>query len=536
MAVVKYQSIINLKIKLLLIYLTPCIVFIIYGLYINFNNLLNESFDFIILECLFFFFAILFKNKIIKSVLFNLCYLILCLNSIIKLGFFHIFKTNFNASNVFILLETNLNESQEFISLYFDSFIWALILILLMSFITVFIISNTSLIKLNAPNKKELLTYISVISICCCLLYYNKQQNLLFIFYREYNEYLYELGLNDKNLSSTDNKTFTNVHCEKDSLTVIVVIGESLNRNHMSIYGYSKNTTPLLKKRSPELYIFNDVISSNCTTTQSLLNTLTLNEQNQRNNKNATIIQLFNMAGFRTYWLSNQKPIGIYESPISVMTKACYKKYFLNTSTSNEKTPYDEVVLKYYDKVLSDKYQKKIIFIHLMGSHSLYSKRYPEKFNYYKPDTESNSNLYKSNMIKTYDNSIVYNDFIINTLITQLKLTNNNSVLLYFSDHGEEVYDTINFDGHSEEVGTKSMYEIPFIVWMSEKMKNKLPIDLYENNLLSRKIINDNLIYSIADITEVKFDQQNLTKSIFSPIFEEKIRLIKNRTLNYDSL
>jgi len=54
--------------------------------------------------------------------------------------------------------------------------------------------------------------------------------------------------------------------------------------------------------------------------------------------------------------------------------------------------------------------------------------------------------------------------------------------------------------------------------------------------LINFKYINDNLIHSIFDLARIRFDQQNLTKSIFSYDYISKKRLIRKNKLNYDSI
>ena len=526
----KYLNKINTRAKLFLIFLIPLLFFIVFGLILDYKNLIIYSYDLLLIEIIFFHLVLLFRNNKLKFFLYSISYVIICSYAIFKLGFFHIFKNNFNASNVFIILETNLSESKEFIHFYFDSFIWFLILFYFLSFLLSIYLSYNKFKKLSPYSLKRFVYKTSIILFTCLLLFLNKQENLFFIFYREYNEYKHQLSLNNKDLSSQTNNYFSNVNFNNDSLTAVIVIGESVNRNHMKIYDYKRNTTPYMYKIKNDLYLFKNVISSNCNTIRSLFDALTLNENNKKIIKNASLIQLFNMAGFETYWISNQKPIGIHETTVSTIAKACKKKYFLNSSHNNENTPHDNVVLHYYNQVLKEKKPRKIIFIHLLGSHTIYEKRYPEKFNVFNAKNTSR----KNSLINSYDNSILYTDFILNKIINPLKNKNITSFLLYFSDHGEEIYESVDFFGHTDDIGSKNMYEIPYVLWLSSKKKKQIPYNL--KPLLNRKIINDNLIYSIADLSNLKFDQQNLTKSNFSLNFKEKKRLIRNNSKDYDKV
>ena len=52
--------------------------------------------------------------------------------------------------------------------------------------------------------------------------------------------------------------------------TYVFIVGESANRNHLSLYGYKRNTTPKLEAMRDELVVFEDVISPDTHTIPSL--------------------------------------------------------------------------------------------------------------------------------------------------------------------------------------------------------------------------------------------------------------------------
>src|SRR5690606_14130732 len=96
--------------------------------------------------------------------------------------------------------------------------------------------------------------------------------------------------------------------------TYVVIIGESTSARNMGLYGYYRNTNPLLTEIKDELLIFNDVISPHTHTIPSLNKMLSLsNFENPDVIHCGSIVQLANAAGFSTYWISNQQPIGIHE-------------------------------------------------------------------------------------------------------------------------------------------------------------------------------------------------------------------------------
>ena len=134
----------------------------------------------------------------------------------------------------------------------------------------------------------------------------------------------------------------------------------------MELYGYNRGTNPLLTEIENELVVFKNVVSPHTHTLTSLQKVLTLASKTfTSDTNNASIVQLANQAGFKTYWLSNQRPIGINETLPTQIANASDKKYFINADDYMY-TAYDGELLPYLDEILKDtSSNKKVIFIHL---------------------------------------------------------------------------------------------------------------------------------------------------------------------------
>ncbi|MBL4708585.1 MAG: sulfatase-like hydrolase/transferase [Flavobacteriales bacterium] len=103
---------------------------------------------------------------------------------------------------------------------------------------------------------------------------------------------------------------------------------------------------------------------------------------------------------------------------------------------------FDEVILEPLQKAINNKKSKKLIIVHLMGTHIRYKERYPEAFNKFNttPKTKFNHDL-AHKTINSYDNAVLYNGSIVYSIIEQVKKQNkSSSYVLYLSDHGEDVY------------------------------------------------------------------------------------------------
>ncbi|WP_435414158.1 sulfatase-like hydrolase/transferase [Polaribacter aestuariivivens] len=439
-----------------------------------------------------------------------------------------LFNTDITESSVYIVLETNLSESLEFFSSYMSN----VILILgFFNFIAVFmgvyfmrkyLKKNSSLLLIKNRYK------IILVGFFAYFIYLFKPFFLPYVTISSIVEYHNNRKIINS-LEIKENGNFKNVtHKETNENEIyVLVIGESTTRNHMSLYGYHRKTNPILEKQK-DLFIFNDVITPISNTIWAIRKSLTMENTDFSKRYNSSIIQLFNSAGFKTYWVSNQKPIGIYETSTKFISKTSNKSIYLNSTESF----LDEKLIKPFKKILKEKGEKKFIVLHLMGAHALYKSRYPVSYEIFKDTPITKFKHQKAlKKINEYDNAVLYNDFVVNNFIQELKKTNSKSYLLYLSDHGEDVYETLNNAVHSLEIGSKPMHDIPFLIWKSKKYNAESKNFIWDKN---RKYSTENLIYTIADLSQIDFTEFNPEKSIVNPKFKEVKRIISNNRIYED--
>jgi heptose-I-phosphate ethanolaminephosphotransferase len=204
----------------------------------------------------------------------------------------------------------------------------------------------------------------------------------------------------------------------------------------------------------------------------------------------------------------------------------------LTTTIAGKSKVLDGELFNEFDNTLMELRSKKnVIFLHMMGTHHHYENRYPKAFNKFKDEPISNFNSKESTKkINSYDNAILYNDFLIAEAIKKVKALNTKSFVLFFSDHGEEMFNDLDMAGHNEDIYSKNMFDVPFILWESSKYKQEKSIDFVPD----RKYMIDDLIYSVADLLDIETQEVDLSRSIFSTNFKERKRIIKD-TINYDT-
>jgi len=481
---------------------------------------------------------LIISNPRLSQFVFIIFYTLFSISICIETIYYFLFKTVFSSSAIFVFLDTNLEEAKEFLGFYFNT---QIILFIAIIFVTIII----TLIKLKKENflslGKSKWFKINILIFSITLLVFFKLSQLI-IYNLPYMAARASIGyyIESKKLANyaTDKYgNFNNVSRTfniKNKEVYVIIIGESTSRSHLGIYDYCRNTTPLLHNIKNELLIYNKVISPETYTVGSLTKALTLgNYENPDAKFEGSIIQLLNQAKFKTYWVSVQQPTGKNDSQITNIGLGANNSFFLNIKNANEKTIYDEVLVDKLNKILLEDGDKKFIFLHTLGTHFNYAYRYPQKFKFFDnqiPKTKFKNQL-AYNAINNYDNAVRYTDFVINNVIESVRKTKANSFVVYFSDHGEEVYDEIEFSGHfRNEDRTRNVYEIPLILWQSESYKKTKTI--YPN--LDSKYMIDDLFHSIADLIDVKADEVDSTRSIFSKYFKERKRIVKD-TVDYDS-
>ncbi|MCP4971094.1 MAG: sulfatase-like hydrolase/transferase [Arcobacter sp.] len=448
-------------------------------------------------------------GKKIANILIIFFYLIL----IIETGLFLLFQTRFNASYIYVILNTNYNEVKEFSSVYYNyNLFWLLLfLVPLLSVFSKKIYKQVKANTINLIGSLILIVFVlSVLKFSELIIY-----NLPYIAVKSYGQY--QDQVNSIN-TFKDQEEYFDTKLVTENETIVVVIGESATSKHMGIYGYHRETTPRFSKLSDSLIVYNDVISSHAYTTGSIYDIFTLS--NYENPKKSTpLISFIKNAGYKVFWLSSQRPIGFHDNLVSRLASAADESLFLNYNDYLNKTPYDEVLLPKLKEKLTIE-GKKVIFVNITGNHYAYEKRYPKEFDKFSSD----NNTKKSKIIDTYDNAILYTDFVVSEMIKTVQQEELKSALIYFSDHGEEVYDTSDFFGHFEDKPTSTMYEVPFLVYMSPSFERPLDFTIDE----SRAYMLDDFPHSLTHFMGIESDLLKKERSIFSDKFKARKRIIQD--------
>lgn len=320
--------------------------------------------------------------------------------------------------------------------------------------------------------------------------------------------------------------------------TYVLVIGETGRRDRMGIHGYERDTNPRLKQRSGVIPL-DDMITSWTLTTHSvpaMLSPVSAIEKPRTAKAALSLVSIFRAAGYKTYWISNQPTIGAAESTITRFSSEAHERYFPNPSTNAGfgNGTLDDALLPYLENVLDKRDERRLIVIHLLGSHDSYQRRHPESYERFRPslrDADSANPDHHDVRLKTeinnsYDNSVLYTDYVLDEMIQRLSTRNGVTALIYAADHGETL-----FDGRCTESGhggsSHEQYPIAAFAWLSDSFRSQRPeaAASFSRNARSRLTVR-NLLPTMLDLGGISLPGIERSMSFASPGFRQTQRLV----------
>ena len=262
-------------------------------------------------------------------------------------------------------------------------------------------------------------------------------------------------------------------------LVIVVVLGESARGDHFSINGYGRETTPLLQQRK-NLVDFKDTISCGVWTRISVPCILTRATEADKSAifTETSFISVFKKLGFKTAWFGAQGKFSMAD-PVTELSAEADEHVLLEEKQILDNTIKDEQLLPLLDKQLEQQTQPLLIILHTYGSHWQYSARYTKPFERYTPVCETTLSRKYSELdqvgeikscpadalVNSYDNSILYTDFILDQVMKRLE--NKNALFVYTSDHGESLGEHGRYlHGHDEAIEN---HTVPMFWWASDE-------------------------------------------------------------------
>lgn len=328
------------------------------------------------------------------------------------------------------------------------------------------------------------------------------------------------------------------VTCNEQESDFVLIVGESFNRHMSNLYDGTYNTNPRLKARVNQgnLFIFNDVIASDNGTTQNFKQFLSpVAVGDSCSWCDAPLFPfILRRCGYNVVFYSNQfagmemdkefnASMGFFNAP----GIGPYIFNHHNTHTFN----YDMQLLNDYCKKRNEieATKQNFIIFHLYGQHATYSERYPAEFAKFKAcNIKSQLPLSKEqrSVVANYLNATCYNDFVVDSIISMF--SNRDAIVMYFSDHGEEVYNYRLQQGRTDlkNDDLRAMHhqlDIPFFIYVSPRYAAKHPQVVKSiSKSVNRPFMTDNLPQVIFNLLGVHTRYYNPSRSVINERYHPK--------------
>lgn len=514
------------------------------------------------------------KSKVVKALAYIVIYVLFTTEITLE----WIFGMNISPNVIMLFVETNARESKEFLESMLDKpQLWQVPLCVA-GMIVLNIIVEKNRLRVNqwckGPKTTKVLRGIAIILLVGGVIFsYNYVKLFLCDEMNEVDEWrshmrnpddlvtkvlvsFYDMSIAEKEMSRVitlaEQVEALPQSASNDSLNVIVVIGESYIREHAALYGYPLQTTPFLSHEQKEgrLFVFTDMVSPYNQTTRVIRNLLSCNSLGHHEDWSSAppFTAIYKKNGYHVTMYDNQKnfdmgfvfaySLNTYLYHPKIM-KACYHE------TNDSTFEFDGQMVDDYQKRQTPS-AKRLVLFHLLGQHVGFEYRYPKNFAYFNEDSLSFRKepwLTKDMRedIVHYDNATRYNDHVLQQIIGLYD--QQNTIVVYLSDHGEEVYDYRENSGRDDwGMGSdprqvlRWQYMVPFVVWCSDKYAATHPDIIKQlQNATSRPAMLDNVCQLLFHLSDLKTPYYNKTRDVLSSDYVCPKRIL-NESIDCDSL
>lgn len=339
-------------------------------------------------------------------------------------------------------------------------------------------------------------------------------------------------------------------NCSHLSPHIVLVIGESYNKHHSSLYGYHLPTTPLQQQREEEgnLFVFEDAVTPWNITSNVFLDQFSTCGYGQDGMFSTYPLfpVLFRRAGYHVRFFSNQYLLKGFRKGA---TNQAGNFFLSDRELSDTLFDYRHGKSSRYDmgfvrQVATYREEHREVpftldIIHLVGQHFDYSRRYPRdmaKFTV-KEFADRGKGKEASQVMMHYDNATYYNDMVVDSIMHLYD--NQEAVVIYVADHGEEVYDDLPVSGRLHQKPTKQIarqeFEVPMWIWCSKKYQEAhgdVVVRLREYR--KRPFISSDISQMLFHLAGLRCKWYDECRDILSPQYKVPKRIIAGE-VDYDS-
>lgn len=299
---------------------------------------------------------------------------------------------------------------------------------------------------------------------------------------------------------------------------VILIIGESARTDHFGLNGYARNTTPELAKIGPDLLSFADVATSANYTHAAVPNLVS----GDLGGRKASLVSVFREAGFKTAWFSNQWH-DLYTPDADINEFA----------DGDEQHRQDADLLPRLESCLKQCGPRQFIVLHTYGSHFPYDGRYRARDTVFKPifrnaALPTAAPRFREELVNSYDNSLLETDRFIAGVIARAGATGKPAIVLYTSDHGENLYDDERELFMHLGVPSRADTMVPLFVWTSPAYRTAHPARIAAlRGAMHTPVSHRAVMPTLLDMAGVDYPGKDPARSLASGAFRPAPRRVQ---------
>ncbi|HFP9334188.1 TPA: phosphoethanolamine transferase EptA [Raoultella planticola] len=310
----------------------------------------------------------------------------------------------------------------------------------------------------------------------------------------------------------------------------ILVLGETSRAQNFSLGGYQRETNPRLKQ--DDVIYFANTTSCGTATAVSVpcmfSNMPRAHYDEELAHHQEGVLDILQRAGIRVLWNDND----------GGCKGACDRVPHQNVTDLNltgqciEGECYDEVLFHNLESYIDNLQQDGIIVLHTIGSHGpTYYNRYPAEFRKFTPtcDTNEIQSCSQQQLTNTYDNTILYIDYVVDKTIKllQSKQDKFTTSLVYLSDHGESLgEDGVYLHGLPWSIAPETQKHVPMLLWLSQDYQQRYGVSsqCLQQRAKTDPYSQDNLFSTLLGLLGVDTHEYQATDDILTPCRSETAR------------
>ncbi len=317
----------------------------------------------------------------------------------------------------------------------------------------------------------------------------------------------------------TDARVYSATASGKPRVTIIIA-GETARAESFSLGGYGQMTNPELSKQ--DITYFPQTSSCGTITEVSLpcmFSVYTRKEYTHRKGlETENLLDVLGHAGIKTEWWDNNT------GDKKVASRTAYQPLFKsgNPTYCKDGECLDSILLDQIDNWLDNVKSDSVLVIHQLGSHGpAYYLRYPEEFRRFTPDcrTSEFAKCTRQEIINSYDNTILYTDHIISTVIDKLKARESriSPSMIYMSDHGESTGEYgLYLHGAPYFMAPTQQTHVPFVLWLGQEAKTEIDAKCLATEAV-KPHSHDNLFHTVLGMMHVETTVRDKTLDTLAP-------------------